>query len=141
MRDHCPSPLLYMEASMVLLMIPHAEDVLIFVGGMVRGETHLLGVSLGEGSPHFFYTTCSKGSMRNYMATIAYYLFLYDVDHMFCWSTWGMPLMRNWEDLFYGLPNWRVIHFIWMISWGREASIDVEIPHDCHNSSLVETME
>ena len=30
MRDHCPSPLLYMEASMILLMISHVEDGLIF---------------------------------------------------------------------------------------------------------------
>ena len=69
-----------MAASMILLMIPHAEDVLIFVGNMVGGETHLLGVSLGEESPYIFCTTCSKGSMGNYMATIVYHLFLYDVD-------------------------------------------------------------
>ena len=48
MRDHCPSPLLYMAASMILLMIPHAEDVLIFMGGIFGGEAHLFDVSLGE---------------------------------------------------------------------------------------------
>ena len=40
MRDHYPSPLLHMEASMISIMIPYAEDVLIFVGNMIGGETH-----------------------------------------------------------------------------------------------------
>ena len=141
MRDHCPSPLLYMAAIMILLMIPHAEDVLIFLGGMVGGEAHLLDMSLGEESPYFFCTTCPKGSMRNYMATIAYHLFLYDVDYRFGWSTWGMPLMSNWEEIFYESPSWKVIHFIWMIAWRGETFIDDEIPHDCHHFYLEKAMD
>ena len=105
LRDHCPSPLLHMEASMTLIMIPYAEDVLTFVRNVVGGETHFLDVFLGEESPYFFCTTCSKGSMRNYMATITYHLFLYNMDHMFGWSTWSMLLMSHWEEPFYELPS------------------------------------
>ena len=70
MRDHCPSPLLHMAASMTLIMIPYAEDVLIVVGNMIGGETHWLDVSLGEEISHTFCTTCFKGSMGDDMATI-----------------------------------------------------------------------
>ena len=75
------------------------------------------------------------------MATIAYHLFLYDVDHMFGWSTLGMPIMSNWEELFYELPRWKVIHFIWMIEWRRETFIDDGIPHDCHHFYLEKAMD
>ena len=84
---------------------------------MAGGEAHLLDVPLGEESPYIFCTTCSKGSMGNYMATIVNHLSLYDVDHMIDWSTCSMPLMRNWEDIYYELPSWEVIHLIWMIAW------------------------
>ena len=48
MWDHFISPLLHMVASMTLIMIPYAEDVITFVGDMVGGETHMLDVSLGK---------------------------------------------------------------------------------------------
>ena len=104
MRDHCPSPLLHMAASMTLIMIPYAEDVLIFVGSMVVGETHLLDVSLGKEISYTFCTTCSKGSMGDHMATIAHHLSLYDVDHMIVCITGSMPLMGILEELHYELP-------------------------------------
>ena len=103
---------------------------------MVGGEAHLLDVSLWGENPYNFCTTCSKGSMGNYMATIVYHLFLYDGDHMFGWSTWIMPLMNRWEEPFYELPSWKVIHFIWIIAWRRVTFIDDEIPHDCHHLYL-----
>ena len=40
MRDHFTSPLLYMVASMTLVMIPYAKKVLNFFENMVGGETH-----------------------------------------------------------------------------------------------------
>ena len=113
-----------MAASMISIMIPYAEDVLVFFGSMIRGETHWLDVSFGEEISHTFCTTCFKGSMGNDMATIVDHLFLNEVDHMIVWSTWDMPLMSNWEDIFYELPSWKVIQFIRMIAWRREASID-----------------
>ena len=63
LRDHCPSPLLHMVASMILIMIPYVSIVLIFIGIMIRGETHWLDVSFGEEDSHTFCSTCSKGSM------------------------------------------------------------------------------
>ena len=95
MRGHCTSPLIHMEASMTLIMIPYAEDQ-IFVGNMIGGETHWLDVSLGEEISHTFCTTCFKGSMEDDMATIGDHLFLYEVEHMIVWNTWDMPLMGNW---------------------------------------------
>ena len=65
MRDHYPSPLFYMAASMISIMIPYVEDVLIFVGSMVGGEIHWLDVSFGEVISHTFCTTCFKGSMED----------------------------------------------------------------------------
>ena len=53
MREHLPSYLAHMVASMLLLMIPQAEDVLIFVWGIVGGKAHLLNVPLGGGAPHY----------------------------------------------------------------------------------------
>ena len=40
------------------------------------------------------------------------------------------------EETFHELPCWRVIHFIWMIAWMREALIH----HDNHESYFVEAM-
>ena len=75
------------------------------------------------------------------MASIVDHLFLYEVDHMSDWSTWSMPLMRYFEDLYYELPSWEVIHFIWMIAWRWESFIDDEIPHDCHYFYLEEAID
>ena len=75
------------------------------------------------------------------MATIVYHLFLYEVGHMIVWSTWDMPLMIIWEELFYELPSWQVIHFIWMIAWRWESFIDDEIPHDFHHFYLEEAID
>ena len=105
MRDHCPSPLLYMAASMTLIMIPYAENVLIFVEDMVGEKKHWFDISLGNEISHTFFTTCFKGSMGDDMATIVDHLSLYEVGHMIVGSTWDMPLMRILEELFYELPS------------------------------------
>ena len=63
LRDHCPSPLFHIAASMTLIMIPYAKGVLIFVGNMIGRKTNWLDVSLGEEISHAFCTTCFKGSM------------------------------------------------------------------------------
>ena len=108
---------------------------------MIGGETHWLDVSFGEEIPHTFCTTCFKGSMGKGMATILDHLFLYEVGHMIVWSTWDIPLMRIWEDIFYELPSWEVIHFIWMIAWRWEYFIGNEVPYDCHHFHLEESIE
>ena len=79
--------------------------------------------------------------MGNYMATIIDHLFLYEVDHMIDWSTWDMPLIKNWEELYYELPSWEVIHFIWMIAWRWEPFIGNEVPHDCNHLYLEEAID
>ena len=52
-----------------------------------------------------------------------------------------MPLMNFWEELFYELPCWKVIHFIWMIAWRWESLIGNEIPYAYHYSYLEEAIE
>ena len=124
--------------SMILIMIPQAEDVLILVGGIVGGKAHLLNVPLGEGVPHFFCIACFHGSMRICMATMIDHLSLCKVSHMFVGN---MPLICIGEEFFYGLPSWEVIHFILMTTWRWESFMDHENPHDCHHFYLEEAMD
>ena len=138
LRDHCPSPLLHMAASMTLIMIPYAEIFLIFVWNMDGGKTHWLDVSLGKGISQTFCTTCFKGGMGCYMATMVDHLFLCEVSHMIVWD---IPLISIWQEFFYEFPSWEVIHFIWMIAWIWESFIDDEIPHDYHHFYLEEAMD
>ena len=63
LRDHFPSPLLHMAASMILNMVPYVDVVLIFVGRMLGGETHWLDVSLGNENSHTFYAPHFNRSM------------------------------------------------------------------------------
>ena len=51
-----------------------------------------------------------------------------------------MPLMNIWEELFYELPCWKVIHFIWMIAWRWESLIGNEIPYVFHYFYLEEAI-
>ena len=69
-----------------------------------------------------------KGSMGDDMATTTDHLFPYDVGHVISWSTWDIPLMGTWEEIFYELPSSEVIHFIWMIAWGLDSLIWSEVP-------------
>ena len=126
---------------MILIMIPYVDVVLIFVGNMFGGETHWLDVSMGNEISHTFYASCFKGSMGDDMATTVDHLLLYEVGHVIFWSTWDMPLMNNWEELFYELPCWKVIHFIWMTPWRWEFLIGNEIPYACHQFYLEEAFE
>ena len=138
MREHLPSHLSYMAVSMILIMIPQAEDVLILVWGIVGGEAHLLNVPLGEGVPHSFYIACFNGSMIFCMATMISHLSLCRVSHMFVGN---MPLICVGEEFTYGLPRWEVIHYIWMIAWRWESFMDHENPHDFHHFYLEEAMD
>ena len=88
-----------MAASMTLIMIPYAKNVLIFVEDILGGDTHWLDVSLGEEISHTLCTTCFKGSMGKNMATIVDHLLLYEVDHMIVWSTWDMLVIHNFHYL------------------------------------------
>ena len=140
MRDHCPSPLLHMAASMTLIVIPYVDDVLIFVGNMIGGKAHWLDVSMGEEISHTFYASCFKGSMGDGIVTTIYHLFLYEVGHMIAWNTWDMPVINIWVEFFYELPCWKVIHFIWMITWRWELLIGNEVPYVFHHSYLEEAI-
>ena len=137
MRKHLPSPLSYMAASMILIMIPYVENVLT-LGNMVGGEAHWWDVSLVEGVPHSFFTACFNGRMRYYMATMVYHLSPCEVGHMFVGD---MPLLCIREEFFYGLPRWEVIHFISMIAWRWESFMNNGTPHDFHHLYLEEAMD
>ena len=62
MRGHIPSHLSHMETSMIIIMIPQVEYVLIFVGGIVGGDAHVLDVSLGKEFPILFALHASMGA-------------------------------------------------------------------------------
>ena len=47
--------------------------------------------------------------MGHYMSTTLYHLFPYEISHMIDLCLWEEPLI--WEEFFYELPFWRVIHF------------------------------
>ena len=49
--------------------------------------------------------------------------------------------MGIWEEIHYELPNWKVIHFIWMITWRWKTFIDGETPHYDHHFYLDEAMD
>ena len=121
MREHIPSYLSHMAASILLVMIPQVEYVLIFVGGIVGGKAHLLNVPLGEGVPHSYCIACFHGSMRFGMATMMNHLSLCKVSHMLVGD---MPLICIGEEIFYGFPSWEVIHLILMIAWGWVSFMD-----------------
>ena len=54
---------------------------------------------------------------------------------------WGMPLTDAREELFYGLPSWEVVNFIWMIASVWETLIGRNFPHALHHSYLNEALE
>ena len=102
LRDHFPSPLLHMAASMILIMVPYVAVVLIWEH--VWGRDTLVGCVLWErGFPHFC-IPCSNGSRGGDMATKTKHLSLYEVGHEISWSTWAMTLLNHWEKLFYEFP-------------------------------------
>jgi len=114
-----------MVASMTLIVIPYVDDVLIIVGNLIGGLTHWLYVSIGNETSHT--SSCFKGSIGNYMAATLYHLFPYEGSHMIDLCLWEEPL--TWEEFFYELPFWRVIHFIWMIAWRMELHMGMKVPY------------
>ena len=116
-----------MAASMILIMVPYVDDVLIIVGHMIGGKTHGLDVSIGNETSHT--SSCFRKSMGHYMAATLSHLFPYEVIHMVDLSLWEEPLMSMWEDFFYELPFWKVIHFIWMIAWRLELHMGMKVPY------------
>ena len=81
MRNHSPTHLLHMAASMMLILAPYAT-IPILMRSMVGRETHWLGVSLGGDESLSFCSECSKGSMIDVMATIPGQLLFYEVSHV-----------------------------------------------------------
>ena len=64
------------------IIIPLAGVVFILMGDIMLSEAHGLNVSFWEGDSHIFCSTCSKGNMGGFVATIAKYLFLLEVGQM-----------------------------------------------------------
>ena len=120
-----PSMVLHMATSMTLIVVPYIDDVII-AGDMIGGKTHRLDVSIGNETSHI--SSCFRRSMGNYMDATLYHLFPYEVSHMVELSLWEEPLMSMWEDFFYELPFWRVIHFIWMIAWRLGLHMGMKVP-------------
>ena len=77
---------------MVLIMVPYVVVVFIFFGSMIRGMTRWLDVSLWGEISHIVCIACSNGSMREYVATTAKYLFPFEVSHMIDWMPYDGDL-------------------------------------------------
>ena len=103
------------------------NDALSFVGNIMGGMTHWLDVSIGNETSHT--SSCFKGGMGHYMAATIYHLYPYEVIHMIDLILLEEPLMSMWEELFYELPFWRVIHFIAMIAWRLELHMGMNVPY------------
>ena len=127
MWDYDPPTVFHMEASMTLIMIPYVDDVLIIAGNMIGGMTYWLDVSIGNETSHN--SSCFRSSMGHCMAATIYHLFPYELSHMIDLSLWEKPLMSMWEEFFYELPFWKVIHFIWMIAWRLELHMGMKVPY------------
>ena len=95
-----------MAASMVLIMVPYVAIVFIFFGSMIVGMAHWLDVSLGGETSHIVCIACSNGSMREYVATTAKYLFPFKVSHMIDW----MPYDGDLQLITYEMVWASMIH-------------------------------
>ena len=89
----------------ILIMISFVDMVLILIESMI-GETHWLDVSLGKEISHTFFIACSKGSMRNDMATTSRHLFFHDMGHSIDWIPYGDDFL----SITYGVVWASLIH-------------------------------
>ena len=108
MRDHFPSHLLHMAASMILILVPYVAKFSIYVGSMFWRETHWMDVSFGKDDSHLVCSTCSKGSMGDSMVTIAKHLVHYEVSHMIDWMPYDddfqlITYEMVWASLFHNI--------------------------------------
>ena len=85
--DYDPPPSLHLIVYVLLVLIPHDDDALIFVRDMIGGMKDWLDVSIGNEISHTFYASYFKGSMGDDMETIVDHMFLYEVSHIIIWST------------------------------------------------------
>ena len=99
LRDHYPSPLLHMAASMVLLMVPYVSIVPAFMRSMLGRETHWMDVSFGRKYLHIICSTCYKGSMGDNMATTATNVSIYEGGHRIEWT----PYDGDFQLIIYGM--------------------------------------
>ena len=97
-RDHFPSHLLHMAASMILIFSPYGSIVVVFMRSMLGRETHEVNVSFEGEIPHTICTKCSKGNMGYDMVTLIAHLSLYEVNHMME----EMPYNDDFQLIIYG---------------------------------------
>ena len=90
MWDYDPPPSLHLIVYVLLVLIPHDDDALIFVGSMIGGMAHWLDVSIGNEASHIY--SCFKRRMGHYMDTTLHHLFPYEKSHMFDLCLWEEPL-------------------------------------------------
>ena len=83
----------------------------------------------GRENLHVSYATCFREKIGKSMISILDLLIPYGMSHLGKLSTWEVPLMSVWEDFFYELPFWRVIHFVWMITWRLELHMGMKVPY------------
>ena len=104
----------------MLIMISFVDIVLIFMGSMIRRETHGVDVSFWEEDSHTLYISCSNGSMRGDMATTAKHFFLYEVGHEFD----EIPYGDDFLSITYGLVWASLIH--WRGDLWRSSLLDAQ---------------
>ena len=107
-----------MAVNITLTMIPYVDDVLIIVVGMVGDTTHGVDFLIRDDILHISYALYFRDNIGPSMIATLDLLFPYAMSHLGNLSTWKVPLMSSWEEFCYGLPFWRVFHFVWMIAWG-----------------------
>ena len=93
--DYDPPPSLCLIIYVLLILIRHDDDALIFVGNMIGGMTHWLSVSIGNETSHIY--SCFKRRIEHYMVATLYLLFLDAKVHMGDLCLWEKPL--TWENL------------------------------------------
>ena len=98
LRDHFPSHLLHMAASMILIFAPYGSNFSVFMRSMLEREANYVDVSFEGEIPHTICTTCSKGSMGYGMVTLTTQLLLYEVNH----TMDVMPYDDDFQLIIYG---------------------------------------
>ena len=80
-KDQCITDLIYMASSMTSTLDLYTAIDHTIVGSMIGRRAYRMDVSFGGEDPHTFCKACSKGSMRDDVATTVQHLFLLEVSH------------------------------------------------------------
>ena len=127
--DYDPPPYAQTIVDIHVVLVPYIDDVLVLFMGMIGGWMKGLDVSFGREILHGYYVSNVWERIGPSMITTLGLLFPYGKSHLRNLSTWEVPLMSRWEEYFYELPLWKVIHFVWMIAWRLELHMGINFPH------------